>query len=178
MNKKFFTAHTLRRPFITLKWAESADGYIDGKISTPLTSVLVHELRATHDAILVGSNTFLIDNPGLDNRLFAGKSPRRVVLDRRGRIEKAEGVDVLSGYPSLGELVGGMYHDGITSLLVEGGSEVLGSFIADGLWDEIRVEKSLRVINGNVSSPILPHDARLQSVRKIDGNTILNYIKS
>ncbi len=178
LNKKFFTAHTLRRPFITLKWAESADGYIDGKISTPLTSVLVHELRASHDAILVGSNTFLIDNPGLDNRLFAGKSPRRVVLDRRGRIEKAEGVDVLSGYPSLGELVGGMYHDGITSLLVEGGSEVLGSFIADGLWDEIRVEKSLRVINGNVSSPILPHDARLQSVRKIDGNTILNYIKS
>ena len=68
LNRKFMTAHRLRRPYVTLKWAESADGYIDGHISTPVTSMLVHKLRATHDAILVGSGTVLADSPRLDTR--------------------------------------------------------------------------------------------------------------
>lgn len=86
LNRKFMTAHSLQRPYITLKWAQSADGFIDGHISTPLNSMLVHKLRATHDAILIGSGTALADNPTLTTRFYAGKSPVKVVLDRRKRL--------------------------------------------------------------------------------------------
>ena len=95
LNRKFMTAHRLRRPYITLKWAESADGYIDGHISTPVTSMLVHKLRATHDAILVGSGTVLADRPRLDTRYFVGRSPLRVILDRRGRTGEESGDNTL-----------------------------------------------------------------------------------
>ena len=76
LNAHFFTAHENGRPYITLKWAQSADGYIglaDGspiRLSTPLTSVLVHRQRSLHDAILVGSGTMLSDHPRLDVRLW------------------------------------------------------------------------------------------------------------
>ena len=86
LNVRFITAHTRRSPYVILKWAESADGYIDGRISTPLTSVMVHRLRAEADGILVGSGTALADDPRLDVRLAGGKDPVRVVLDRRGRL--------------------------------------------------------------------------------------------
>lgn len=148
LNRRFMTAHTLHRPFITLKWACSADGFIDGRhsaadpaacLSTPLTRVAVHRLRAMHDAILVGSGTFLSDGPSLTVRCFAGDSPVRLLLDRRGCCGTPEGWSVC-GDASLRQLVERLYRDGITSLLVEGGRRVLEAFLADGLWDEIRVE--------------------------------------
>lgn len=175
LNHIFMTAHTRHRPYVILKWAESADGFIDGKISTPLTSVMVHHLRATVDAILIGSGTAMADNPRLDTRLFDGRSPLRVVLDRRGRIPSANNVfrddnilyvvssirhDLhgqiqLTGCDSLTSLLDKLYNKGITSLLVEGGREVLQSFINEGLYDELRIEQSPLPINGKVKSPII-----------------------
>lgn len=177
LNCKFFTAHTLRRPFITLKWAESADRFIDGRISTPVTSVLVHKLRAEHDAILVGSGTYLADSPGLDTRLFAGRSPRRFVLDRRGRTVTPDDVTVISEYDSLGAVMSLLYADGVTSLLVEGGAGVLSSFMAEGLWDKIRVEQSPVCIEGRVQAPDVPSDAVTGSRTIVDGNCITCYVK-
>lgn len=177
LNCKFFTAHTLRRPFITLKWAESADRFIDGRISTPLTAVLVHKLRAEHDAILVGSGTYLADSPGLDTRLFAGRSPRRFVLDRRGRTVTPDDVTVISEYDSLGAVMSLLYADGVTSLLVEGGAGVLRSFMAEGLWDKIRVEQSPVCIGGRVQAPDVPSDAVTESRTMVDGNCITCYVK-
>lgn len=94
INKKFFTFHKCGRPFVTLKWAESADGFIDAiressatppvKFSTPLSQVAVHRLRSQHDAILVGTRTALLDNPSLDVRYWAGRRPLRLVVDRNG----------------------------------------------------------------------------------------------
>lgn len=88
--RRFVTFHTCRRPYVTLKWAESADRYLDvcrdgGTpviLSTPLTSMLVHKKRAEHSAILVGTRTALLDNPSLTVRHWYGPNPVRVVLDR------------------------------------------------------------------------------------------------
>ena len=92
--RRFITFHTLRRPYITLKWAESSDRYIDysrtdGKpviLSSPLTSMLVHKKRAEHSAILVGTRTAELDNPGLNVRHWYGRSPVRIVLDRQQKL--------------------------------------------------------------------------------------------
>lgn len=98
LNPRFFTAHTLRRPYITLKWAQSADGYMDAvrlpdeqafTFSTPLDYALVHRQRALHDALLTTASTLLADNPRLDVRGWDGPDPKIVVIDRRGIMDAA-----------------------------------------------------------------------------------------
>ena len=179
LNVKFMTAHSLHRPYITLKWAESADGFIDGAISTPLSQVAVHRLRATHDAILVGSGTWLADQPSLSTRAFAGHSPKRVVLDRRGRLrDLPDDVIPLRDYASLEDAMRQLYEQGISSVLVEGGAEVLRSFLAEGVFDAIRVERSPKAIHGLVHAPNLPAGLCVESMQQIDGNTIVNLRKS
>lgn len=98
LNPCFFTAHTLHRPFITLKWAQSADGFMDAVrhpdepafiFSSPLDSALVHRERALHDALLTTASTLLADNPRLDVRRWEGPDPKVVVIDRRGIIDAA-----------------------------------------------------------------------------------------
>ena len=96
LNKKFFKYHELKRPFITLKWAKTTDGFIDKKresgdkgqfaISGPETKVFVHKLRTEHDAILIGPGTAFNDNPKLNARWYEGKSPIRLVLDRFAKL--------------------------------------------------------------------------------------------
>lgn len=183
LNRKFMTAHELQRPFVTLKWAQSIDGFMDGRISTPLTSMLVHKLRATHDAILVGSGTVLADNPSLSTRLYAGKSPVKVVLDRRGRISRDsrifEGdtpVIVMNGYETLANTMKSLYDKGITSVLVEGGAQILESFMKEGIWDEIRVEVSPAAIGGHVRAPRLAVPCTgAVSEKTVDGHKITTY---
>ncbi len=176
LNEKFVTSHRRKRPFVTLKWAESADGYIDGKISTPLTSMLTHRLRATHDAILVGSGTVLADNPRLDTRLYAGHSPLRVILDRRGRVMDAvDGTTIIyREFSSLNDVLEDLYKRGITSVLVEGGAELHRSFIDSGLWDAMRIERGCKNINGKVKAPCLSSDCEVDSVDIVDMNRIIN----
>lgn len=183
LNRKFMTAHRCRRPYITLKWAQSADGFIDGHVSTPLNSMLVHKLRATHDAILVGSGTALADNPALDTRLYAGKSPVKVVLDRRGRVGNdlrmfSEGETVvMRDYSSLADAMEQLYERGITSVLVEGGATLHRSFIEDNLWDEIRIEVSPDDIHGQVRAAELSETDIIPNIRTVDGHRIITYRK-
>ena len=165
LNRRFFTAHTMRRPFITLKWAQSADGHIDAarasgegayRFSTPLSTLLVHRLRSLHDAILVGSGTFIADKPRLDVRGWEGRSPQRIVLDRRGRVTPTDtGTTVIHDDLPLAAMLARLYGDGITSVLVEGGREMLQSFIDQGLWDDARVEVSPARLGdrGSVKAP-------------------------
>ncbi len=176
LNEKFVASHRRKRPFVTLKWAESADGYFDGKISTPLTSMLTHRLRATHDAILVGSGTVLADNPRLDTRLYAGHSPLRVILDRRGRVMDAvDGTTIIyREFSSLNDVLEDLYKRGITSVLVEGGAELHRSFIDSGLWDAMRIERGCKNINGKVKAPCLSSDCEVDSVDIVDMNRIIN----
>lgn len=175
LNVRFMTAHSRRRPYVILKWAESADGFIDGRISTPVTGMMVHHLRATVDGIMVGSGTAIADSPRLDTRNFTGKEPLRILADRRGRVSadsplfRDNNVVVFSdtlrhdlpaeiqitGCVSLDEMLEALYARGVTTLLVEGGAELHRSFIKSGLYDEVRIEQGPECICGKVKSPEL-----------------------
>lgn len=154
LNRRFFGAHTRRRPWVTLKWAQSADGFIDGRdsesdspaaISTPLTRAAVHRERALNQAIIVGAGTVIADNPSLTVRDYAGDSPRRFVLDRRGRICERQGWTNLSD-PTPEATLSRLYSDfGIISVLIEGGATLLNSFMEAALWDEARIEIAPRL---------------------------------
>ena len=138
LNRRFFTAHTLRRPFITLKWAQSVDGFMDAdrlttpggapfRFSTPLSSLLTHRERASVDAIVSTVSTVEADNARLDTRLWAGPSPRRVIVDTH--------ID-----PNA--LMHKLYSQGVTSVLVEAGPRFMQSMIDADLWDDVRIETS------------------------------------
>lgn len=167
INPAFMTAHSLHRPYIMLKWAQSSDGYIassDGapvKFSTPLTSVLMHRKRALFDGIMIGANTLRNDNPRLDTRLWHGKSPRPVIITRSGNLppdsyllsESPLSPIILDGNKPIAQNLAALVDNGITSLLVEGGAELLQSLIDEGLWDEARVETSPAVLHDGIKAP-------------------------
>ena len=183
--RRFITFNTLHRPFITLKWAESADRFIDiGRtsgmpvmLSSPLTSMLVHKKRAEADAIMVGRRTALLDNPSLTVRNWYGHHPIRVVLDRTSSLpndlqifdgnvptlvftEKKQPARTNITYISidfnhnpLEQIMEVLYQRKIQSLLVEGGSQLLQSFINDELWDEAYIEKCPSRLHSGVKAP-------------------------
>lgn len=173
LNKAFFTFHTKKRPFIILKWAQTADGFMDISreenekgikwITQPETKTLVHQWRAEVDAILVGKNTVLNDNPSLTVREVKGKNPIRLVIDPKGEVrmdhticnneaptviftdqsaesQKNTNNELInySGQP-LKQIMNYCFQQQIQSILVEGGRHTLQSFIDAGLWDEARV---------------------------------------
>lgn len=167
LNAMFMTANEQHRPFVTLKWAQSADGFIDGRrtpahpgayaFSTPFTRLTGHRLRTAHQAVIAGSGTFLADRPRLNSRLWTGPQPIPVALDRRHRLKPDElpaGTIILDS-PTPAEALDALYDRGITSVLVEGGAKVLQSFIDSGLWDAMRIETAPSSLgeNGTVSAP-------------------------
>lgn len=167
INRRFMTAQLNPRPWIQLKWAQSADGFMaalgpDGnpvgvKLSNPLSLVWMHRERAMAEAIAVGANTRRIDNPRLDVRLWAGRNPRKIV---------AEGhVDCLS-------LVENLRKEGVTSLMVEGGPALLKSFIEAGLYDEIRVEESSAAVGCGLRAPAIPEGMTTAERTVCRGNVI------
>lgn len=194
LNAVFFTAHTLRRPFVTLKWAQTTDGFLDSdrtytdgvplKISTKLTSAFVHRLRAFSDGILVGSGTIIADDPILDTRLWSGKSPRPIIMDSRKRI--TESFKIMNREPlvihkdiSVSELLDYLYDQGFISLLVEGGAETINRFIDSEIWDLARVEVSSFSIgaNGRIPAPRIIENLT-EKVEEIGGNTVKYYVKN
>ena len=170
INPAFFTAHTSGRPYVILKWAQSADGFIDrrrtpgeaaARLSTPATMRLVHQLRAQVDAIAVGSCTELMDRPRLDCRLWpGGRAPRRVTFTR--------------GLP-LSDQLADLYRQGVTSLLVEGGATLAGSFLAEGLWDLVRVETAPEPLGDGVAAPAFPCRMAPSSSVRIGKNELKTY---
>lgn len=192
INKKFMTAHTLQRPFILLKWAESLDGFIDKKrgegeksahISSSVTSVFVHKLRAEYDAIMVGGNTAFLDNPSLTTRLWHGRNPKRVVVWRNHPIDSNltllnDNMDtevINTKDKTLSEVMHSLYSKGITSIIVEGGATLLQSFIEDGLFDEIRVEIGKHPFVDGTKAPVLPQNITLVKEETLGFQRILTY---
>ena len=164
LNRRFFTYHRLSRPYIILKWAQTANGFMDdnGKalaISSPFTQMLSHKLRAEEDAILVGRVTDEREHPQLTVRQWEGPNPKRLVVDRQHPLN----MEVLHAHH-------------IQSLIVEGGRKTLESFLAQGLWDEIRVETNSRLtVGGGTRAPQLPADAEVVAQHDYDGNVIISY---
>ena len=188
---RFVTYYTRHRPYVTLKWAESADGFIDRQredgrpaiLSSPLSAMLVHKLRAEHMAIMVGTRTALLDDPSLTVRHWYGRQPLRVVIDRKRRLprtlhlfdgsvptlvvtqsppparaKRLPGVEYLVldySRDILPQLMLALHSRNIQSLLVEGGRELLQSFLRSGLWDEAFVEESPLRLGSGVEAPAI-----------------------
>lgn len=211
LNKKFFTLHRAERPFVTLKWAETADGFIDYKrsggnalsISNTCSMTAVHKLRAESDAILVGTRTALLDNPSLTVRKWGGRSPLRLVIDRKsvlpsslslfdgtvptivytecaedGKFGKnVEQILLDSSSSTLRQIMVNLAAMGVNSLLVEGGAALLQSFIDEDLWDVARVERNPSLFIGDgVPAPHL-HRATQTSSQECCGNEIYTFTK-
>ena len=166
LNRRFFTYHSKHRPYIILKWAQTANGFIDDHfkplmISNEQTQMLSHKLRAEEDAILVGHTTFDRDHPQLNVRHWHGSDPKRIVLthDR-----------------PLPQLIDDLYQHGIQSLIVEGGRQTHEAFIQAGLWDEIRVEIAPISVSEGTRVPQLPSNMRLLH-QKVFGENVLSIYK-
>jgi diaminohydroxyphosphoribosylaminopyrimidine deaminase/5-amino-6-(5-phosphoribosylamino)uracil reductase len=179
-NKRFFTFHEKRRPYIILKWAQSADGFIDicRTASEPPASIsglqahrLSHKWRTEEQAIMVGANTALMDNPRLTARLWSGKNPVRVVQDENNRLPRTlnvfneESPTVVLNGNDAGRWMDELYERSIQSVLVEGGAKLLQRFIEADLWDEARIFTSPRKLLRGVAAPrisgVAQHETRV-----------------
>ena len=168
LNRRFFTYHSKHRPYIILKWAQTANGFIDehGKalqISNEQTQMLSHQLRAEEDAILVGHTTESKEHPQLTVRHWHGPNPKRVVLTHQR---------------PLSQLIDDLYQQGIQSLIVEGGRQTHESFLAAGLWDEIRVETGAMTVADGTRAPQLPANVSLLSSETYGNNTLYRYVST
>ncbi len=205
LNQRFFTFHINQRPYIILKWAQTADGKIASStgerllISNELTNRLVHRWRSEEASILVGTNTALTDDPRLDNRLWMGKSPVRLVLDRTlqlptslhlfdntkrtivlNHIRQSKEENVV--YYRLQErdsiasaICNACYQLNLQSILIEGGAQLLKAFINAGLWDEGRlITNEALYIGDGLSAPAL-QEHKLMGIKHI-GNDRIDYL--
>ncbi len=190
LNKRFFTFHTAHRPYIILKWAQTADGKIAGDdrsrllISGPITNRLVHRWRAEEASILIGTNTALFDDPQLTDRHWNGPDPIRLVVDMQLRLPSSLQVfnrqvktivfntlqhreeenllyyQVTTDTELVPQIVHALYQLKIQSVLVEGGAQLLQSFIDSGYWDEARtITNDQLVIGAGLPAPVLKEAA-------------------
>lgn len=189
LNKRFFKFHQKKRPYIILKWAQTADGFIDNKrvdnsqaplqISGTKSKKIVHQWRSQEQAIMVGTNTALLDNPKLTVREHIGNNPLRVCVDRNGVIPEnyhlmdesvptliftslnkssrnnLEFIQINFEKNVIAQILKELYNRNIQSLIVEGGEQLLTSFIAKKIWDEARVFVSSKIIENGVKAPII-----------------------
>ena len=181
LNKRFLCLHEKHRPYIILKWAQTADGFVDTIrkdgtpliISTPLTKQLVHKMRAENMAIMVGTRTALLDNPSLLTTRWPGRNPVRIVLDRHHRIPKDAKLfsddaptivyDERTDWPFI---LSDLAERNIHSVLVEGGPTLLRHILETGIWDEMHIEVAPVTIGDGVPAP----DIKLpDSFEQIDG---------
>ncbi len=169
LNKRFFTFHTMQRPYILLKWAQSLNGKIANEdrsrvmISNALSNRLVHKWRSQEQSIMIGANTALYDDPSLTTRLWEGKNPVRIIIDPGLRLppslnvldsnvptivfntEREEEIANLRYYrlekneSFIHQVMQALHRLSIQSVLVEGGAGLLRSLIEENLWDEARV---------------------------------------
>lgn len=207
INKRFFTFHQLARPYIILKWAQSNDHKIahadfsSVMISGDITNRLVHKWRSEEAAIMIGTNTALHDNPMLNTRLWPGKNPIRVVIDKNLQLtassnlllpgkgstiifnnkkdEEIDGVIYKKIDPSqaaLPQILQQLYGQNINSVLVEGGAKLLQSFIDAGVWDEARVITNEQLTIGDgIAAPVLKNEALIKTAKP--GTDLIQYFK-
>jgi len=189
LNKRFFTFHQKQRPYIILKWAETADGFIapvskEEKapvwITNQYSRQVVHKWRTEEQAILVGTNTVLNDNPKLDAREFSGNNPIRVVLDKSGKVSKNFNVkdnsqktifitesekytstencnyeNTIFDVNLVRSICDILYKNNIQSIIIEGGTKTLQTFIDANLWDEARVFRGKKIFQNGIIAPII-----------------------
>lgn len=204
LNKQFFTFQEKKRPYIILKWAQSADGKISAGtpertiISNVYTQMLVHRWRSEVAGILAGYQTVLLDNPQLTNRFWGGRQPHRIVLDRNAILPgtrhifdgkaptliinemksiKYQHTEYLQiNFDSLlEEMLPELYRREVQSILVEGGAKTFSRFIEANLWDECRVITNTEMrLPGGIDAPEMPW-AQLISRKSLGSDVVAIY---
>ncbi|MEP6748630.1 MAG: bifunctional diaminohydroxyphosphoribosylaminopyrimidine deaminase/5-amino-6-(5-phosphoribosylamino)uracil reductase RibD [Bacteroidota bacterium] len=205
LNKRFLTFHTQHRPYIILKWAQTVNGIIGNEdhsrllISNEFTNRLVHKWRSEEASILVGTNTALFDDPSLATRLWKGNNSVRLVLDMDLRLPaslrlfdgsirtivfnslKHEACGNLLYYPFtkdvsiVHQVCNALYQLNIQSVLIEGGTQLLQSFIDEKMYDEIRIITNHHLESaGGIPAPVA-RDTELQSSMQLQSDTIRFY---
>ena len=206
LNKRFFTFHTKHRPYIILKWAQTADHKIGNAgnnrlmITNDYTNRIVHRWRSEEAGIMAGTNTVMLDDPQLTNRLWSGYQPVRVIIDMDLRLPsslhvfdgsvktivfnalKHEENDNLIFYQLtrdvnlVHQVVNGLYQMKILSVIIEGGAKLIQSFIDEAMWDEARVITNSKLISKEpaVASPILT-DSKLIGEEHVFDDLIRTY---
>jgi len=191
LNKRFFTFHQKKRPYIILKWAESQDGFLapektisqDRKpiwITNTYSRQLVHKWRTEEQAILVGTQTVIDDNPKLNARNWSGNNPVRVVIDRENKIDQNSFIfddtvktiifsnenkktstantqfEVIDFSKNIiPEILDVLYKNQIQSIIIEGGRQTLQSFIDENVWDEARIFVGKQSFGNGTKAPII-----------------------
>ncbi|MFV9551331.1 bifunctional diaminohydroxyphosphoribosylaminopyrimidine deaminase/5-amino-6-(5-phosphoribosylamino)uracil reductase RibD [Algibacter sp. PT7-4] len=176
-HKRFFTFHNKKRPYIILKWAESADGFIAPQhkneqkpvwITNTFSRQMVHKWRAEEQAILIGTNTALEDNPSLTTRDWTGQNPVRVVIDKEEKLPKELSIfnnkaktilitkNNIDFYkPIAKQICNLLFNNNINSIIIEGGTKTIQTFINKNLWDEARVFKGKTAFATGIKAPTL-----------------------
>lgn len=187
LNKRFVTMYTKKCPFVILKWAQTQDGFIDAwrttseipplRISNEVTKTLNHQIRSIESAILVGTNTALLDNSHLTARKWSTRNPVRMVVDKSLRVpsdyriydqttptviftdkmveNKTNMTFVKLDFSKaiVPQIMDYLYQANLSSLIVEGGTQLLQAFIDANLWDEVYIETSPEIIGAGVKAP-------------------------
>ena len=171
LNRRFFTFMEQHRPYVVLKWAQSADGFLAPAdpsqpywLSTPEQNRLNHRWRTEEAAILVGSETYRCDRPSLSARHFLGPQPQPVVVDRRERLDDVPSHWLHLHTQSVEETLAALYEKKIQSVIVEGGRKILDAFIASGLFDEVRILRSQQRLGAGLEAPAVPPTGRLSII--------------
>ncbi|MEE3034837.1 MAG: bifunctional diaminohydroxyphosphoribosylaminopyrimidine deaminase/5-amino-6-(5-phosphoribosylamino)uracil reductase RibD [Bacteroidota bacterium] len=195
LNKRFFTFHKKKRPYIILKWAESEDGFIAPKpnrefwLTNSYSKQIVHKLRSEENSILIGVQTVINDNPKLTTRLWSGNNPKRIVIDPNDRIPdhsnvknqsaetfilkkknksnsfKSESIKFIN---PVKEIISFLYKKKVQSVIVEGGAKTISSFIDEKIWDEALVFKTNVIIEKGIKAPIIKMKEKNKTVIKED----------
>ena len=191
LNKRFFTFHEKKRPYIILKWAESQDGFIAPSkiirneqkpfwITNEFSRQLAHKWRSEEQAILVGTNTVVDDNPRLDVRDWSGNNPIRIILDKNNRIQNdihvfdnqiktiilCQSITTINSENTIFEridfdkniarqIIEVLNKHKIQSLIIEGGRQTLQTFIDENLWDEARIFVGNESFENGTKAPIV-----------------------
>lgn len=195
LNKRFFTFHQKKRPYVILKWAESTDGFLSPEekneqkpvwITNAYSRQLVHKWRSEEQAILVGTQTVIDDNPSLDVRDWTGNNPTRIVLDKNNRISKESHIfDIRSKTLVISDrtinfsenvasqIMQFLFENNLQSVIIEGGRQTLQTFIDEKLWDEARIFiGSAKFYNGTKAPSITGQRVKKD---KIESDELLIY---
>ena len=211
LNRRFFTYHEKKRPYIILKWAQTADGFIDKvasekkspkgvRITDEVCQKLVHQWRAEEQAILVGTTTAVNDNPSLTTRLVAGKNPLRIAWDLHNKIlednnlkdkstptviftsdlrqssENLEYKTVTDSSRLVSETLDYLYEKGIQSVIIEGGTKTIQTFLDAEMWDEARIFTTKECFGKGVSAPKISLENTSKKEISTVGNSMLQIV--
>ena len=217
LNRRFFTFHERKRPYILLKWAQTKDGFISSKfriqsakleerlknytidwISNETSRKLVHKWRSEEQGIMVGTNTVLLDNPRLTVREWQGKNPTRIIIDKwlripshyyvydktvptiaftsikKGSENNLEFIMIDFERDVIKQVLDELYNREIQSIMVEGGEQIINTFIRNNLWDEARVLIANKEFGKGINAPDIS-GKNVIFKENIDGDELLIY---